>query len=101
MSARWKIRPVARTPSLVDIVDFYTPAKVDYLPRDLLLAKLKSGQNLPEAIFLVYHLDLPLPEDKELEALLAKHYQEGPLFDQAKGSGIWRVKIKVFSRLGQ
>lgn len=88
-------------PSLVDIIDFYTPAKVDYLPRDLLLAKLKSGQNLPEAIFLVYHLDLPLSEDEELEALLAKYYQEGPLFDQAKGSGIWRVKIKVFSRLGQ
>lgn len=88
-------------PSLVDIVDFYTPAEVSYLSRDNLLTTLSGGQNLPEAIFLVYHLDLPIEKDEEMQMALDDHYQEGPLFDQAKGSGIWRVKVKTFYRLGQ
>lgn len=88
-------------PSLVDITDFYTPAQVSYWPKEQLQEKLDSGKDLPEAVFLIYHLDLPFEEEKELYSDLRRYYQEGPLFDQAKGSGIWRVKIKTFYRSGQ
>jgi hypothetical protein len=70
-------------PSLVDIVDFWTPAEVGYLTRDELLRKLQTGQDLPESVFLVYHLDVPVVEDPELIKLLEEKYSEGPMFDRA------------------
>jgi hypothetical protein len=85
-------------PSLVDIVDFWTPAEVGYLTRDELFRKLQTGQDLPESVFLVYHLDVPVVEDPELIKLLEEKYNEGPMFDQTRGSGIWRIKIKVWTK---
>jgi hypothetical protein len=46
-------------------------------------------------------MDVPTEIDSEIQSILDNYYQEGPLFDQAKGSGIWRVKIKTFYRPGQ
>ncbi len=83
-------------PSLVDIVDYYSNANVYYESRNQLIANLITGDNLPDAIYLVYHLDLPINEDHELDMLLKDKYSKGPILDEAKGSGIWRVKIATF-----
>ncbi len=84
-------------PSLVDIVDFWTLAEVSYLTRDELFEELQTGQDLPESVFLVYHLDVPVVEDPELIELLEEKYIKGPMFDQARGSGIWRIKLQVWT----
>lgn len=83
-------------PSLVDIVDYYSNAKVYYETRSQLVSRLILRDNLPDAIYLVHHLDLPIKEDSELDMLLKDKYDKGPIFDEAKGSGIWRVKIATF-----
>ncbi len=87
-------------PSLVDIMDYYSDSDIVYMTNENFIEEIKTG-NIPDMLFLAMHMDVPTEIDKEIQAILDNYYQEGPLFDQAKGSGIWRVKIKTFYRLGQ
>jgi 4-amino-4-deoxy-L-arabinose transferase-like glycosyltransferase len=87
-------------PSLVDIMDYYSDNKIIYMNNENFIKEIETG-NIPDMVFLAMHMDVPTQIDPKIQEILNTHYQEGPLFDQAKGSGIWRVKIKVFSRLGQ
>src|SRR4030042_5607717 len=75
-------------PSITDLMAFYTHSHIVYEKTDAFINKLENGIR-PDAVFLVYHLDLPVVENKKLEALLNENYIEGPMFDENKGAGIW------------
>ncbi|HUV42537.1 MAG TPA: glycosyltransferase family 39 protein [Patescibacteria group bacterium] len=82
-------------PSITDLMAFYTNTPITYEKTDDFINKLENGIQ-PEAVFLVYHLDLPVVENKKLEALLNENYIEGPMFDENRGAGVWHVKIKLY-----
>ena len=87
-------------PSITDIMSFYTNSKVVYEETNVFLREIENG-HYPDIVLLVYHLDLPVNENKELKNELNKNYVEGPMFDRAKGAGIWRVKLKLYLRAEQ
>lgn len=87
-------------PSLVDIMDYYSDIDITYMPNENFIKEIKTG-NVPDMLFLAMHMDVPTQIDPKIQEALNAYYQEGPLFDQAKGSGIWRVKIKAFYRSKQ
>lgn len=84
-----------KPPSLTDLADYYTNAEVTYQSQEEFLQNLKENK-IPEVVLLVNHLDKPFQIPSTLEEKLRESFIEGPVFDQARGAGIWRVKIKLF-----
>jgi hypothetical protein len=85
------------TPSLANLLDFYTLGQVKYETTEEFLNHLKNN-NLPDILILATHLNHPFYLDKNLEKTINGYFTEGPVFEKANGAGIWRVKLKVYQR---
>ena len=86
------------TPSLAHLIDLYTVGEVVYETEKEFLENLSDGQ-IPDILMLAAHLDRPFAIPSPLKEKINAHFSEGPMFDQARGAGIWRVKLKTFYRL--
>src|SRR4030042_2810952 len=83
------------TPSLINLLDFYSIGEVIYETEDEFLEDLEND-NLPNILILTTHLNYDFHLDKQLATQIEKYFIEGPTFEKANGAGIWRVKIKLY-----
>jgi 4-amino-4-deoxy-L-arabinose transferase-like glycosyltransferase len=86
-------------PSLQNIIDFYTSANIKYVNRKKLINVINNNNNNKTCIFLISQVEYPYKWDKILlNELESNGFVKKKTFDEAKGAGIWRVKINVWGK---